>query len=163
MWTKAVHCVVRQMDKIPSDGALFRPGGQWRVVYPSGKRTVPLYYNTAKDYAELFHGRVVHARYEKLEVCVPPPEVSREEKNERPADPEVTLEDLRGVAPGLTGGKASEVWVSEGRMLQDLALEFLHAGPSDLPSKTVQELVRFGRMVLERLPEPRGETKGGNG
>lgn len=38
--------------------------GKWRVIYNDGKRSQRMCWATAKDYAEMFGGTVVHARYE---------------------------------------------------------------------------------------------------
>jgi hypothetical protein len=59
--------VVRQYDKFAtSDGMIGKQHltGKWRVIYPEGGKSRKLVYGTTKDYAAIFRGKVVHARYE---------------------------------------------------------------------------------------------------
>lgn len=62
---------VRQFDKARSVGTLpdQRFHGKWRVIYPAkgihaAGQSQRLNYDTACDYAEIFNGKVIHARYE---------------------------------------------------------------------------------------------------
>ena len=66
---RMVRAFVRQLDKMPvSNGGLIGNQdrtGKWRVVYPDGQRSQRFYYDTAKAYAGMFDGKVIHARYER--------------------------------------------------------------------------------------------------
>jgi len=56
----------KQLDKLPSGGDGLHRSGQWRVQYPEYDdwKSVKMCYDTAKDYAKIFNGKVIYARYE---------------------------------------------------------------------------------------------------
>lgn len=49
----------KQCDKVPSSPGLLR-SGPWYVRYTDGNRTHGMTYDTAKDYAKRFGGKVWH-------------------------------------------------------------------------------------------------------
>jgi len=56
----------KQFDKLPRGGEGILRSGQWRVQYfdfPRGK-SVLMRYDIAKNYAKIFKGKVIYARYE---------------------------------------------------------------------------------------------------
>jgi hypothetical protein len=53
----------RQWHKIPGGTRLryiSEEQGHWRVLYPDGNRTTRMFYREAKNYAEIFGGKVIH-------------------------------------------------------------------------------------------------------
>lgn len=52
----------KQLDKLHHCGNdLAQWGaGRWYVRYPDGKRSVAMHYGTAKNYADIFGGKVFH-------------------------------------------------------------------------------------------------------
>ncbi len=61
-WAQRVLLILRiELDKWHDDWHLVEISqGRFCVRYPDGKRSTRFYYRTAKDYAELFGGKVIH-------------------------------------------------------------------------------------------------------
>ena len=51
--------IKRQLDKIPGSPGLIR-SGKWYVRYPEGGRSIGMTHDVAKDYKEIFGGKVWH-------------------------------------------------------------------------------------------------------
>lgn len=49
----------REIGWIPTQIKKIFGFGNWRVIYPDEKQSMPMRYDTAKDYAKMFVGKVV--------------------------------------------------------------------------------------------------------
>jgi hypothetical protein len=48
------------LDKYPSERGGLMKGGKWHVLYPDGRYSIPMKYDDAKNYAEIFGGIIIH-------------------------------------------------------------------------------------------------------